>query len=188
VALGQGAQLPEPRPRIFGALHRRRDGHQAFDAQVVELGHGLEGRGDLARGEAALARLARNIHLDQRLDDAPRGAGPPIACPGHLQPIDGVDDVEEFQRVLDLVGLEMSDEVPRHRSPQDGDLLFRLLHAVLPQGPDAPGHRLLDALDVDRLGHGDEENVLGAPPAPLGRARNPLAHALDVRPNVVHGG
>ena len=44
-----------------------------------------------------------------------------------------------------------------------------------------------DALDVDRLGHRDEEHVLGAPAPALGGARDALGHALDVGPDLVHG-
>ena len=44
----------------------------------------------------------------------------------------------------------------------------------------------LIALDVDRLRHADQEDVVGLPAGVRRRARDPLAHPLEIVPDVQH--
>jgi len=79
---------------------------------------------------------------------------------------------------------EVADEVPRHRPPELGDLAARLLHPVLAERGQPCRQGRADACDLDRLGHADEQHVLGAPPGPLRRARDAFPHALEIGPDV----
>jgi hypothetical protein len=73
----------------------------------------------------ALHELPAALTADQRAGRAP------LDLSRELQAIDGVDDVEERERVLHLVGLQVTDEMPRHRPPERRDLRLRFLHAIL---------------------------------------------------------
>src|SRR3546814_13288647 len=77
-----------------------------------------------------LFRSLAGIHLDVAL----RCDAQLVALPGHgageLRPVDGLDHVEDFQRVAHLVGLQRTDEVQAQRrvgSLQRGKLALRLL-------------------------------------------------------------
>ena len=55
-----------------------------------------------------------------------------------------------------------------------------------PSAADAGGECGADALDLDDLGHADQQDVLGPAPGALGGARDPLAHTLEVRRDIEH--
>src|SRR4026207_1263335 len=74
-----------------------------------------------------------------------RAATPPLVR--QLQAVERVDDVEQLDGVLHLVGLQVADQVPGGRPAQLGDLGLRFLHAVLAEGLHAGRHRRPDALD-----------------------------------------
>jgi len=97
-----------------------------------------------------------------------------------------VDHVEELERVLDLVRLQVPDQVPGRRPPELGHLRLGLLDAVLAERAQARGQRRPDALDVDRLRHADQEHVVGPPPRARRRSRDPLAHPLEILPDIRH--
>ena len=70
--------------------------------------------------------------------------------------------------------------------PERGDLVLRLLDAVLAQRADAgrDGGRMRSTSTVFETR--DEEHVVRAATGALGSARDPLLHTLEVRRNVEH--
>ena len=73
-----------------------------------------------------------------------------------LDRIDGMDEVEELERGTDLVGLEMSDQVPARTRHARGLLPGRLLDLVLADDRKAVLPRLADDVLAVRLGDGDD--------------------------------
>src|SRR3546814_9232221 len=106
-------------------LVERRDAHEAGKPEPQDAALGDEGVG-LARSDAGLLRLLAGIHLDVAL----RCDAQLVALPGHgageLRPVDGLDHVEDFQRVAHLVGLQRRSE--EHTSELQS--LMRISYAV----------------------------------------------------------
>src|SRR5947209_11125614 len=184
VALRQLAQRAEPAARVLGALDGGRDRHQSAQPQPAERRQRLHRRLDRLRRPAALRRLQADVDLHERVHRTAPRAGAAVELAREVDAIDGVDHVEQLERVTDLVRLEVADEVPRHRPPELGDLAARLLHPVLAEHGQPCRQGRADACDLDRLGHADEQHVLGAPPGPLRRARDAFPHALEIGPDV----
>ncbi len=128
------------------------DGHQAVERQPRQ---GVERLGqDAGRsGRAAeLGAFARDVDLEKDVLDLAHGFGAAVQLLRQLDPVDRIDEVEEPDRVLRLVGLEMADEVP-DAAAHLLDLAARLLHLVFPEAHDARAHRLADRLGRLCLAH-----------------------------------
>ena len=104
--------------------------------------------------------------------------------------IQRVDPVNDADHLANLVGLQMSHEMPRDvdEGGPPFDLVESLLHPVLAEIGQA---RLGGGLDVGKgegLGDPDQSNVAGFAPCPLGRPHNPLTDDHEVvRDSTFHG-
>src|SRR5881397_2780222 len=140
-----------------------------------------------ARRSSSVARSRRSSEWTRSNSSSASRTRPPIELGRQVETIERVDEVEQLERLAHLVRLQVADEVPRDRPPQRGDLFLRLLHAVLAEGGHAGGHGLLDALDLDRLGDADQEDVVTAAARALRRPGDPLAYAREICADVRHG-
>src|SRR3989442_294679 len=145
--------------------------------------------GPIAPAKPALeTRLGRTHDGSWRRACLRGGAGAAqAALAGQVQAVERMDEIEQLERVPHLVGLQVTHQVQGHGTGEDRDLLSRLLDAVLAERGQPGRHGAPDALDVDRLGDADQQHILRPAPRALGRPRDPLAHALEVRADVVHG-
>jgi hypothetical protein len=103
-----------------------------------------------------LARLLRDVDLQEDRHRAPVTRGPTGDGEPELGPVDAVDQGEELQRTVDLVPLEVPDEVPAYVVGEEGRLLLRLLDAVLAQIGDALLEGRADTLRGKGFGDGDQ--------------------------------
>src|SRR5262249_22925056 len=137
--------------------------------------------------ESALARLAADVHLHERGHGTSERSRPLVELTCQLETIERVDEIEQLDGVPDFVGLQVTNEMPRDGSPERRYLVLGFLDAVLAEGGYAGGDGLADTVDIDRLRHADQEDVGSAPARPLRGARDPLAHALQIRADLGHG-
>src|SRR5215471_6569037 len=186
VALAQFPKRAKPAPRLFWTLGNGRDRHEATRAEVAQARNGVDQRAETVRSHAALGRLGPEIHLEQNVDHPVLSLGAAVQLAGQLDPVDGVDHVEERDGVPRLVGLQRADEVPGHGVSERLHLGLGFLYAVLAEGSEAGRERLPDPLDLHGLGGTDEQHVVGLPPGPLRRPRHPFAHPLEVALDVFH--
>ena len=132
------AQLPgelgEEGEMHAGLLVERRNAHQAGDVELQLLAAQAQEAAGLPGHDAGLLRLLAGVDLDEQLQA--------LALLGHLLgdglgdlgPVDGVDGVEQRDRLLGLVGLQRADQVQLDAGialAQRRPLGLGLLHAVL---------------------------------------------------------
>ena len=124
-----------------------RDAHQAVDGEpegvAAERDEGLR----LGRSDTGLLRLLAGVHLHEEaraLAGARHFLGESAR---ELRPVDGLDHVEQLNRLAHLVRLQRTDEVKLEAGMallQRRPFRLRLLHAVLAEDALARGDRLLD--------------------------------------------
>ena len=114
---GELGEPPEHRPAGLRILGERRHRHQAAEQRVA-----LAVDRDLALADAALRRLAGEIHLEQ-----PRHR----QAPGGRVGVDRVDELAELVHDARLVRLEGADEVPAEPVAVELVLALQVLGAVL---------------------------------------------------------
>src|SRR5262249_36402562 len=170
-----------------GGRGKRAEAPHPADVEWIAFWGGAGRRGHGVGLKAALVAFAADVHLDQRGGRASALAGPPIELGREVETVERVDEIEELERLPHLVRLQVTDEMPRDRPTQRGDLLLCLLHAVLAERGHAGRHGVLDALDVDGFGDADQEDVAAAAAGALRRPGDALAHALEIRADVRHG-
>src|ERR1700722_11308709 len=107
----------------------RRNRHQAADFYFAA--RSVEDRCYRIRRDAGLARLAAEIHFDQRVHA--RRALSSGECLGETDRIDAMDDRKSARGCFGLVGLEMADQMPSNfgQVGQLSALCDCLLHVVL---------------------------------------------------------
>src|SRR5207247_9197626 len=123
-------------------LGRYRYDHDLLEC--VDLLHRIHLAFALLWRHAALRLFAGHFRLPEGRDRPTPLPGPLVQLARELRAIHGVDQVEELGGVPGLVRLQLPDEVPRHGSPELGDLRARLLNPVLAEGRNPGGDRLAD--------------------------------------------
>ncbi len=84
------------------------------------------------------------------------------------------------QRLADLVGLKVADQMPAELSGQHRDLRQSLLHPVLPE-EFLPGiHRFADDLGRMGLGNGDQLDLRDIAAGPIGSRGDLFPHRFQV--------
>src|SRR5438874_3692780 len=139
----------------------RRQAHEPGDGQTVAFAAGRNKGVGLFRQHSRLLRLATGIDLDEQRGRAALLGDLLGQRLGEACPIDGVDGVEERDRLLGLVGLQCTDEMeldPSMALFERRPLRLRLLHAVLAEYPLARGDDRLDRFRAERLRNGNERH------------------------------
>src|SRR5205823_13351383 len=103
VTLGERAQRAKRRARILWTLDGGRNRHESAHLQMRHATDRVEGRRHRVGSEAALARLVADVDLEQHVDGAAGARGAALALARDVETVDRLDDVEERERVLDLV-------------------------------------------------------------------------------------
>ncbi len=158
----------------------RRDAHQPNDLQLVHVAAGGDESIELGRQDASLLRFLAGVDLDEAgkllagaLHFLGERGGKPLA-------IDGLDDVEQSDRIACLVGLQRSDQVQLEVGIfqlQCGEFLLGFLHAILAEHA-LPGiEQLTHPIRAMGLGNGDQGNVARRS---AGRLRRVGDAALDL--------
>ena len=139
--------------------------------------------GFLGRG-AELRRLAREVYLHEHLERSsvrwPFNRAV-VQLLEELERIHGLDAPERRRGLASFVRLEMTDEMPSHRSVGcPGDLLQRFLNAVLAEFPLTGRRGFVDRLDSERFRDRNESHIGGFPAGPLRRRSDPVADDREV--------
>ncbi len=111
-----------------------RHAHQARDRQIRRARLAQQ-RGQIGDRAAALLRLVADIDLDEAVRPLARLVHRPGERGNEGRAVDGMNGVEQRDRILGLVGLELADEMQR-----DAGMGFRAGPAISP-APPAPGSR-----------------------------------------------
>lgn len=81
--------------------------------------------------KAELAFFFGDLELEQAGNDPANGFSPPVDLKEQFRAVDGMDQVYEGYDVLDLVGLQVSDEMPADVGGENGLLFQQFLNAIL---------------------------------------------------------
>ncbi len=176
------------RPRRFGIGGGRWNRHQTDDLEVLEGSELSRLRGQRRRLEAVLALLAREIDFDQspHPDSTRRGLG--VERVRDLEPIDGVEDGVEIERLLDLVRLQGTEQVPLDIGGQRRRLGQPLLDAVLAEAAQARRVGLPQRRDRLNLRRADQSNARGVAAGPRGGRRDAAPDRFQPRRDAAHAG
>jgi len=147
-----------------GFLLERRDAHQAGHIEFELIAAERHERRRLPGQHAGLLRLRSGVDLDEERE--------PLALALHLLgdgardlfPVDGVDGVEQLDRLLGLVGLQRADQMQFDLGKfgfQRRPFGLRLLHAVLAEAALAGLQNGNDRRGFERLGDRDQFHVGG---------------------------
>ena len=178
------AEPPERRPRRLRVAHQAPDRHQAPDLERLERGDPGDRGFEHGRVEAGLGRVGIDVDLEQDrvADPGPNLVREPAKPLGQAHGVDGLDRIEQLQRVSRLVGLERPDQVPA-RAGDERDLDGRLLDPVLAEQVEPGRDRVAQRLGIDGLGDRDQGDRAGiATGAPAGGARSARATAILAAP------
>ena len=136
----------------------------------------------LAGGDAGLLRLLAGVDLHEE----PRALAHARHFLGErareLGPVDGLDHVEQVDRLAHLVRLQRTDQVELDAGMarfQRRPFACRLLHAVLAEAALARADRLLDDGGGDGLGHGHQLDACGVAAGGLRREGDLLKHQAE---------
>src|SRR5690606_7681977 len=180
VTLCDLAQQGEMRRRL---LVLGRDAHEADDGKPVLAATGLDEGVGLGRQHARLLRLGTGIHLDQAFGAPSRALHLVSQRLGEAGAVDRLDDVEELDRLPDLVRLQWADQVERQafeplakRRPATR----RLLDAVLAEYPLPGPQRRLDALFRLQLADRHQLDRRGIATGGTGRLGHPAADLIEI--------
>ncbi len=92
-----------------------------------------------------LLRLLAGVHLHQDPRPAPAAVGFPGEHGGEARPVQGLDDVEDLDRLPDLVGLQRADQAKLPAQAPVSPAFQGLLNPILPENPLATGDNGLDS-------------------------------------------
>ena len=124
-----------------------------------KIGHSGGKRGGLGRGKAGFALLIADVDLKENVLHDAQLFRLLFDVLQQLQPVDGLNEIDHADEILDLVGLQMADEVQGlSRVRAQRALGLDLLHAVLAAAVDACGDGFLHALGVVHLRRGAQQN------------------------------
>jgi hypothetical protein len=144
--------------------------HQSPHPDMGPLQGGLRCGEDFLRCKAALGSLPADVHLQQDVLHQPPGRGHFLDLVQQLQRAHGLDQGHMAHHLLDFVALQVADEV------QGGavvgvllQLLYHLLHPVLPQGVDAGCHGLPAGGGIVHLAGAHQQDFLRVPAGLPGR-------------------
>jgi ribosomal protein L16 Arg81 hydroxylase len=93
-----------------GGLIGRRDAHQALDRQLKRATCGDKTIG-FGRHDSGLLRLLARVDLDETTQRLAHTVELPRQMLGQLLPVEGLDHIEQRDRLFDLVGLQRPDQV-----------------------------------------------------------------------------
>jgi hypothetical protein len=143
-----------------------------------------------------LVRLLARVDLEHHRHLLADFAGVLLDLLRQTQAVDTVDVIDQRQQRLDLVALEVPQHVPpqlrRHRRRVSVGALPRQelvhlrhplrdhLHPALPQIRDAQLHDFADLLRRRRLGHPDQDHLLGLAVGLRGRLRDPIPDLIQL--------
>ena len=143
-------------PRILGIALVRAHGHESEDAEAGEGAQGPDQGFRVVGHDAGLLGLAAAVDLDEDVHGPAGRGGALVDLPAECERIHGLDEVEDLDRPLDLVRLEVADEMPADAAADRGEDLRRLLDVIFADGPDARVDRFEDLAGGLCFGRGDE--------------------------------
>jgi hypothetical protein len=174
-------------PRECGSRVGAERGHRHHAAEFERLGavDGLREREHLVGPYAPASVVGLGVvqgDLDQAARRAAQGDRGPRQRRRQPRPVDGVDDVGVRDDGARLVGLELPDEVPGEiEITAVGGLGRRLLVAVLGDVGDAQLGEQTYVGGGERLGDGDERELLRRTARGVARLGDPLTYGREVR-------
>src|SRR5579872_5067792 len=156
--------VPRSDPGEEREVHRRllverRDTHEPLDAEAVFAAAGGDEAVGVGRRNPGLLRFLASVDLDvEARRRSPRldGVG---QRPRQPRPVERLDDVEQGERVLDLVRLQRADQPQFEPFAPAGPAALGLLHPVLAEAPLARGEDRLYPLPGLLLADGDQRHV-----------------------------
>ena len=120
----------------------------------------FENSWQLVNGGPVLRRFEGEIDLNQHF------GCPPCFCRASIDPsqqidaVDRMDDGARFRRLLRLVGLQVTDQVPANVGIGGAlAFLYRVLHTILAKVPLAGFIGAADIIHGERLGNGNETDI-----------------------------
>jgi hypothetical protein len=166
--------------RCFCFLGQGRDRHQTFDRQPVQRKQLLHLSSDRFRFKTKLAPLACQIDLEENARMRSFFFRDPIYLPRKIDIVDAVEELEERERVPDLVLLEMTDEVPAQVYRQFRNLDARFLHPAFAKQRLASVISGAHLFGVVRFRDRHELDLIQGTSAFLGRFRDLRLNALQI--------
>ncbi len=119
------------------------------------------------RRHAKLRLLARGVHFHQQVYDPPGPPRPPIDLLHHFFPVHRVNEVNPLDDIFDLVGLQVTDEVPPNGFVgKPVPLPEEFLHVVLADVSNAGIDDLCDSLGRKCLRDRDQRYIRGIAACP----------------------
>ncbi len=112
--ISQFPKPPKERPNLSRIRKSRWDGHQAFDGQVGTRAAALKQGEEVTLWDAGLSRLLSQIDLYENPHLFSDSRCIPVKGCSQLERVDGMDEVEQLDRKLALVRLQVADHVPLH--------------------------------------------------------------------------
>src|SRR5262249_10096437 len=128
------AEFSEPGkkvPRALGGWLWRRGAPQTLDFPALPREQRFHFFAPFLLRKTALAALACDVHFDEHARKDAGFRGDALHVARNLQRVDSVRQLEERQRVADLVFLKMADEVPAGPPWNEWDFSPSLLHTAL---------------------------------------------------------
>ncbi len=123
-----------------GVVGKRRNGHEAIDAEMRFVESEIEQSRRVFEFGAKLGGIATGVDLKEDGERAAEFGGGAVEVIEKLLAIHTLDTVEVFGREAGLVGLEMTDELPLQRSSSLRAFGDAFLHTILAHGTEAgPG-------------------------------------------------
>ena len=163
--IGLGQQLTHPCKKAAGLIVIgvcRRDRHQAAQPQILSGGSGLQ-QGEQAVGlHAALARFLTDVDLHKDVLHQPQTGGSGVDLVQQPRAVHALDQGGAAHDLVDLVGLQMADKMPRLAVVGTGiGFLDQFLHMVLAKEVDRQLGAAAHLLDRAGLAGGAELYLCG---------------------------
>ena len=128
--------------------------HQAAEADVLEFLRPEKDVEDLLLLETLLGLLGTDVHLEEDADHAAVGLAPVLDRVQQVLRVHGLHEVRVRQHHLELVGLQVTDEMPLQvEIPEGLDLGGKFLRTVLAEATLAGGIRLPDGFGGMEFGN-----------------------------------
>ncbi len=138
--------------------------------------------------DSGLGGFPRGIDLEEDFERAAQTLGLRAEGSGEAEGVNGMNDVKELGGLRGLISLQVTDQVPSHRSDRARLLVRSLLHVVLTQVGETGLDRLLDARCVNDFRDRDQANLIGLASGSFGRGGDSFPRAGEVGEKINRGG
>ena len=157
--------------------------HETLDLESRQGQQFLQMTLQSRRLKPMLAPLPRDIHFQKDTGKDPFLRGNPVDVARQVERINPVDQLEMRQRLADLVGLKMADQMPSELSRQQRDLRQRFLNPVLPEEFLPSLHGLADDFCRMGLGNGNQLDLRGIAAGTISSRGDLFPHRFQIFQN-----